>query len=190
MVTWWPQRSPVALFTRNCVFTYQVRWSSLRFTVHWLVFLVLVSPYRFSLQFKWNHVLRTGLWLYGSIVVSRSCVTIGPVFLVSDQKDHICQIHVHLCVCVWAQTQWWYQLLWAVWAWTLWRKKKKRPVFFAKLEAGVSSSPDYSKLNRELDSTTSTVGNNLRYGNSIGHLLKHWNIQRVVRGLSFCTQCQ
>lgn len=136
MVTWWPQRSPVALFTRNCVFTYQVRWSSLRFTVHWLVFLVLVSPYRFSLQFKWNHVLRTGLWLYGSIVVSRSCVTIGPVFLVSDQKDHICQIHVHLCVCVWAQTQWWYQLLWAVWAWTLWRKKKKRPVFLPNLKQG------------------------------------------------------
>lgn len=37
--------------------------------------------------------------------------------------------------------------------------------FFAQLEAGASSTIDYSKLNIELDLSTSTTGTNLRYLN-------------------------
>lgn len=42
-------------------------------------------------------------------------------------------------------------------------EEEEKASFFAQLEAG-SSPIDYSKLNNELDSTTSTSGNYLRYG--------------------------
>ncbi|XP_037641291.1 centrosomal protein of 162 kDa isoform X2 [Sebastes umbrosus] len=41
-------------------------------------------------------------------------------------------------------------------------EEEEKARFFTKLEAGASSTIDYSKLNRELDSTSSTVGPNLR----------------------------
>lgn len=41
-------------------------------------------------------------------------------------------------------------------------EEEEKAKFFAQLEAEASII-DYSKLNRELDSTTSTLGTNLRY---------------------------
>ncbi|XP_035862158.1 centrosomal protein of 162 kDa isoform X3 [Sander lucioperca] len=41
-------------------------------------------------------------------------------------------------------------------------EEEEKARFFAQLEAGALSTIDYSKLNRELDSTTSTMGTNLR----------------------------
>ncbi|XP_018521252.1 centrosomal protein of 162 kDa isoform X3 [Lates calcarifer] len=41
-------------------------------------------------------------------------------------------------------------------------EEEEKARFFAQLEAGASSTIDYSKLNRELDSTSSTIGPNLR----------------------------
>ncbi|CAI5678430.1 unnamed protein product [Oreochromis niloticus] len=41
-------------------------------------------------------------------------------------------------------------------------EEKEKARFFAQLEAGASSTIDYSKLNRELDSTSSTPANNYR----------------------------
>ncbi|XP_026228941.1 centrosomal protein of 162 kDa-like isoform X2 [Anabas testudineus] len=41
-------------------------------------------------------------------------------------------------------------------------EEEEKARFFAQLEAGSSSIIDYSKLNRELDSTSSTIGTNLR----------------------------
>ncbi|XP_030014331.1 centrosomal protein of 162 kDa isoform X2 [Sphaeramia orbicularis] len=41
-------------------------------------------------------------------------------------------------------------------------EEEEKARFFAELEAGASSTIDYSKLNRELDSTTSTTGTNIR----------------------------
>nr|XP_046255811.1 centrosomal protein of 162 kDa isoform X2 [Scatophagus argus] len=41
-------------------------------------------------------------------------------------------------------------------------EEEEKARFFAQLEAGASSTIDYSKLNRELDSTSSAVGPNLR----------------------------
>ncbi|KAG7235959.1 hypothetical protein INR49_001706, partial [Caranx melampygus] len=45
---------------------------------------------------------------------------------------------------------------------TLEEEEEEKARFFAQLEAGASSAIDYSKLNRELDSTSSTIGANLR----------------------------
>uniref|UniRef100_A0A667ZTQ9 Centrosomal protein of 162 kDa n=1 Tax=Myripristis murdjan TaxID=586833 RepID=A0A667ZTQ9_9TELE len=42
-------------------------------------------------------------------------------------------------------------------------EEEEKAKFFAQLEAGASSTVDYSKLNRELDSTSSTIGTTLRY---------------------------
>lgn len=50
-------------------------------------------------------------------------------------------------------------------------EEEEKARFFAQLEAGASSTIDYSKLNRELDSTSSTIGPNLRYGNGLGLIL-------------------
>lgn len=50
-------------------------------------------------------------------------------------------------------------------------EEEEKARFFAQLEAGSSSIIDYSKLNRELDSTSSTIGTNLRYGNCLGLIL-------------------
>ncbi|XP_044063040.1 centrosomal protein of 162 kDa isoform X2 [Siniperca chuatsi] len=41
-------------------------------------------------------------------------------------------------------------------------EEEEKARFFAQLEAGASSTIDYSNLNRELDSTSSTIGTNLR----------------------------
>ncbi|XP_029927766.1 centrosomal protein of 162 kDa isoform X2 [Myripristis murdjan] len=41
-------------------------------------------------------------------------------------------------------------------------EEEEKAKFFAQLEAGASSTVDYSKLNRELDSTSSTIGTTLR----------------------------
>ncbi|XP_032374406.1 centrosomal protein of 162 kDa isoform X2 [Etheostoma spectabile] len=41
-------------------------------------------------------------------------------------------------------------------------EEEEKARFFAQLEAGASATIDYSKLNRELDSTSSTMGTNLR----------------------------
>ncbi|XP_056237746.1 centrosomal protein of 162 kDa isoform X1 [Seriola aureovittata] len=41
-------------------------------------------------------------------------------------------------------------------------EEEEKARFFAQLEAGALSTIDYSKLNRELDSTSSTIGTNLR----------------------------
>lgn len=45
-------------------------------------------------------------------------------------------------------------------------EEEEKARFFAQLEAGASSTIDYSKLNRELDSTRSTFGANLRHVNT------------------------
>lgn len=45
-------------------------------------------------------------------------------------------------------------------------EEEEKSRFFAQLEAGASSTINYSNLNRELDSTGSTIGTNLRYVNS------------------------
>lgn len=42
-------------------------------------------------------------------------------------------------------------------------EEEEKARFFAQIEAGSSSTIDYSKLNRELDSTSDTVALNLRY---------------------------
>lgn len=42
-------------------------------------------------------------------------------------------------------------------------EEQEKVKFFAELEAEASSIIDYSKLNRELDSASSTLGTNLRY---------------------------
>lgn len=44
-------------------------------------------------------------------------------------------------------------------------EEEEKARFFAQLEEGASTI-DYSKLNRELDSTSSTLGANLRYVNT------------------------
>lgn len=41
-------------------------------------------------------------------------------------------------------------------------EEEEKARFFAQLEAGASSTIDYSKLNRELDSTSSTIATNAR----------------------------
>lgn len=43
-------------------------------------------------------------------------------------------------------------------------EEEEKARFFARLEAGASSRIDYSQLNRELDSTSSTIGADHRYG--------------------------
>ncbi|XP_040923822.1 centrosomal protein of 162 kDa isoform X2 [Betta splendens] len=43
-------------------------------------------------------------------------------------------------------------------------EEKEKAKFFAQLEAGISSAIDYSKLNKELDTTASTIDNKLRTG--------------------------
>lgn len=48
-------------------------------------------------------------------------------------------------------------------------EEEEKARFFAQLEAGALSTIDYSMLNRELDSASSTIGTNLRYVN--GHTL-------------------
>lgn len=45
-------------------------------------------------------------------------------------------------------------------------EEEEKARFFAQLEAGASSTIDYSKLNRELDSTRSTPANNYRHVSS------------------------
>lgn len=45
-------------------------------------------------------------------------------------------------------------------------EEEEKARFFAQLEAKASSTIDYSKLNRELDSTRSTPANTYRYVNS------------------------
>lgn len=45
-------------------------------------------------------------------------------------------------------------------------EEEEKSRFFAQLEAGASSTIDYSKLNRELDLTSSTITTNLRYVSS------------------------
>lgn len=52
-------------------------------------------------------------------------------------------------------------------------EEEEKARFFAQLEAGASSTIDYSKLNRELDSTGSTIGTNVRYGNCLGLILHY-----------------
>ncbi|XP_027132993.1 centrosomal protein of 162 kDa isoform X6 [Larimichthys crocea] len=42
-------------------------------------------------------------------------------------------------------------------------EEEEKARFFARLEAGASSTIDYSRLNRELDSTSSTIGTSLRW---------------------------
>lgn len=42
-------------------------------------------------------------------------------------------------------------------------EEEEKASFFAQLEAAASSIIDYSQLNRELDSTSSTMAANLRY---------------------------
>ena len=44
-------------------------------------------------------------------------------------------------------------------------EEEEKARFFAQLEAGALSTIDYSQLNRELDSSTSTMASNLRYRN-------------------------
>uniref|UniRef100_A0A3B4YJX8 Centrosomal protein of 162 kDa n=1 Tax=Seriola lalandi dorsalis TaxID=1841481 RepID=A0A3B4YJX8_SERLL len=60
--------------------------------------------------------------------------------------------------------------LWSMGLDTL-EEEEEKARFFAQLEAGALSTIDYSKLNRELDSTSSTIGTNLRYGNHLGLIL-------------------
>ena len=50
-------------------------------------------------------------------------------------------------------------------------EEEEKARFFAQLEAGASSTIDYSKLNKDLDSTSSTIDTNLRYGNGLGLML-------------------
>lgn len=51
-------------------------------------------------------------------------------------------------------------------------EEEEKARFFTQLEAGASSTIDYSKMNRELDSTSSTIDTNLRYGNDLGLMLQ------------------
>ena len=41
-------------------------------------------------------------------------------------------------------------------------EEEDKAIFFAQLEAGPTSTIDYSKLNRELDSMSSSIGSKLR----------------------------
>lgn len=45
-------------------------------------------------------------------------------------------------------------------------EEEEKARFFAQLEDAASTAIDYSKLNRELDSTSSTLGAYLRYVNT------------------------
>lgn len=53
-------------------------------------------------------------------------------------------------------------------------EQEEKARFFAQMEAEASSTIDYSKLNRELDSTSSTVGTKLRYVNGVAPT-KHYS---------------
>lgn len=50
-------------------------------------------------------------------------------------------------------------------------EEEEKARFFAQLEAGASSTIDYFKLNRALDSTSSTIDTNLRSGNTHAPIL-------------------
>uniref|UniRef100_A0A3Q1KI59 Centrosomal protein of 162 kDa n=1 Tax=Anabas testudineus TaxID=64144 RepID=A0A3Q1KI59_ANATE len=78
-------------------------------------------------------------------------------------------------------------------------EEEEKARFFAQLEAGSSSIIDYSKLNRELDSTSSTIGTNLRYGICLGLILTYCcyrigTVDSLVHGqllysISYCDYC-
>ncbi len=51
-------------------------------------------------------------------------------------------------------------------------EEEEKAKFFAQLEAGALSTIDYSKLNRELDSTTSSISTNLRYAEGRASILR------------------
>ena len=50
-------------------------------------------------------------------------------------------------------------------------EEEEKARFFARLEAGASSTLDYSRLNRDLDSPRSTPAQSLRYTHSRTHTL-------------------
>lgn len=58
-------------------------------------------------------------------------------------------------------------------------EEEEKARFFARLEAGASSTIDYSKLNKDLDSTSSTIGTNIRYGNSLSVIVTLPPIRRL-----------
>lgn len=65
-------------------------------------------------------------------------------------------------------------------------EEKEKARFFAQLEAGASSTIDYSKLNRELDSTSSTPANNYRYVSSYA-VLHPLSTTKYFNSLYFAT---
>lgn len=64
-------------------------------------------------------------------------------------------------------------------------EEEEKSRFFAQLEAGASSTIDYSNLNRELDSTSSTIGTNLRYVNGLAMILHPLSTIRQIRSVTW-----